>query len=216
MTAQPESTGKPTLHGQASGVLPTAPPFVGRQREIDILGTASDAAIAGRPRVILLAGEPGIGKSYTAQEAARRAAQRGMLVVWGRCSEEPGAPPYWPWLQLIRRYIAQHDDTRLRDLLGPAAPHVVALDAELAARLGIAAASPEESDAAKARFRLFDSIAGFWRRATNRRGRRQPPDAARHLPGCRGQTPAPPVRHPGGIAQACVGTAPAARWLQPC
>ncbi len=141
--------------------------FVGRQREVGILDTALDAAIAGRPRVILLAGEPGIGKSYTAQEAARRAAQRDMLVIWGRCSEEPGAPPYWPWLQLIRRYTAQQDDARLRDILGPAAPQVAALDAELTARLGIAAASPEESDAAKARFRLFDSIAGFWRRAAD-------------------------------------------------
>ena len=42
----------------------------------------------------MLAGEPGIGKTRTAQELASRAAGREVAVLWGRCHEESGAPPY--------------------------------------------------------------------------------------------------------------------------
>lgn len=139
--------------------------FIGRQRELDALHAALERAISGHPSIVLLAGEPGIGKTRTAQELANHAGQRDVLALWGRCPEEPGAPPYWPWLQLIRRYIALHDEQVLRDIVGPARAHIAALDPELAGRLADVAPVPVETDAAKARFRLFDSISGFWQRA---------------------------------------------------
>jgi predicted ATPase len=51
--------------------------------------------------VVLLAGEPGAGKTYLARAGAERAA--GALVSWGACRESEGAPPLWPWLQVLRR-----------------------------------------------------------------------------------------------------------------
>ncbi|MEO5696061.1 MAG: AAA family ATPase, partial [Burkholderiaceae bacterium] len=143
--------------------------FIGRQREIDALQAALDAAIDGRPGIVLLAGEPGIGKTRTAQQLADRAASRQVLALWGRCPEEPGAPPYWPWLQLIRRYVALHDAAALETTLGRAGPLIAALDPELASRLNVEATpAAVEPDAPRARFRLFDAIAGFWRRAAAR------------------------------------------------
>ncbi len=143
--------------------------FIGRQHEIDALQAALDAAIDGRPGIVLLAGEPGIGKTRTAQQIADHAAARQVLALWGRCPEEPGAPPYWPWLQLIRRYVALHDAAALEATLGRAASMIAALDPELAARLDVGAPpAVVEPDAPRARFRLFDAIAGFWRRAAAR------------------------------------------------
>ena len=142
--------------------------FIGRQPELDALDAALHSAIAGQPRIVLLTGEPGIGKTRTAQEIVAHAAQRDVLALWSRCPEEPGAPPYWPWLQLIRRYVALHDEPTLGQTVAAAASQIAALDPELAPRRADDAAGPTEADPVKARFRLFDAIAGFWQRAAER------------------------------------------------
>jgi predicted ATPase len=51
---------------------------------------------------MLVIGEPGIGKTRLAQEIAGGALAAGHAVAWGRCVEADGAPPYWPWLQILR------------------------------------------------------------------------------------------------------------------
>ena len=56
----------------------------------------------GRGRLVLLVGEPGIGKTRTAEELATYARVRGARVLWGRCHEGEGAPAYWPWVQALR------------------------------------------------------------------------------------------------------------------
>ena len=66
--------------------------FVGRQQELAELSAALDDAMSGQGRLAMLAGEPGIGKTRTAQELAMMAEGRGTQVHWGRCYEEEGAP----------------------------------------------------------------------------------------------------------------------------
>ena len=73
--------------------------FVGRQREMAELTAALEETITGHGRLIMLAGEPGIGKTRITQELASYAENRGAKVLWGRSYEEEGAPPYWPWVQ---------------------------------------------------------------------------------------------------------------------
>jgi predicted ATPase len=68
--------------------------FVGRQQEISELNSALDDAIAGHGRLVMLAGEPGIGKTSIAQELTSRARALGALVFWGWCYEREGSPPY--------------------------------------------------------------------------------------------------------------------------
>ncbi len=55
---------------------------------------------------MLLAGEPGIGKTRTAEELARVARERGAQVLVGRCFEGEGAPAFWPWVQVLRELVA--------------------------------------------------------------------------------------------------------------
>jgi len=72
--------------------------FVGRHREMGELKAALEDALSGRGRLVTLVGEPGIGKTRTAQELATYAGLRSAQVLWGRCYEEQGSPPYWPWV----------------------------------------------------------------------------------------------------------------------
>jgi DNA-binding CsgD family transcriptional regulator len=139
--------------------------FIGREPELAALRAALEKAVAGQGRVLALAGEPGIGKTRTAQVLAADAAARGVAVYWGRCHEEPGSPPYWPWLQVIRTYIDEHDDARLRATFGPAASELAEFVPQLGLRLPFVPVIPPIIDAAQARFRLFDAVLGGWKRA---------------------------------------------------
>ena len=77
--------------------------LVGRESEVDELRGGLDATVAGRGRLFLLAGEPGIGKSRLADEVIRQARERRARVLVGRCWEAGGAPAYWPWCSRCAR-----------------------------------------------------------------------------------------------------------------
>ena len=81
--------------------------FVGRARELAALDDALSDALGGRGRVLLIGGEPGIGKSRLIEELAARARGREAQVLVGRCWEAGGAPAYWPWVQALRGYSAR-------------------------------------------------------------------------------------------------------------
>jgi len=67
--------------------------FVGRHREMVELTAALNDALTGHGRLVMLTGEPGIGKTRVAQELTGAAESQGMRVFWGRCYEEQGRPP---------------------------------------------------------------------------------------------------------------------------
>ncbi len=89
--------------------------FVGRDAELGELRAGLDEALAGRGRLFLLAGEPGIGKSRLADELSRHASGRGAQVLVGRCWEAGGAPAYWPWIQALRAYVRDADGETTAD-----------------------------------------------------------------------------------------------------
>jgi hypothetical protein len=66
--------------------------FIGRHREMAELRSAWDDALSGRGRLVMLAGEPGIGKTRMAQELSSHAASLGAQIFWGWCYEQEGAP----------------------------------------------------------------------------------------------------------------------------
>lgn len=102
---------------------------VGRARELAVLDRAVAAALGGSGSVVLVGGEPGIGKTTLVSEGRRRAAARGLRTGWGGCPVT-GASPYLPWRKA------------LQDLCPPAATILTSMT----------------GGAQDARFRLFENV----------------------------------------------------------
>ncbi len=128
------------------------------------LKDALDDAMAGRGRSVMLAGEPGIGKTRTAQELGSHAIVLGVKVLWGWCYEREGAPPYWPWIQPLRSYIQDKDSEELSSLMGPGASDIAQVVPEVWQLLPDLE-PPPTLEPEQARFRLFDSITNFLKNA---------------------------------------------------
>ncbi|MDA0578754.1 MAG: AAA family ATPase, partial [Verrucomicrobia bacterium] len=141
--------------------------FVGRQREMDQLKAALEDVLGGRGRLVTLVGEPGIGKTRTSEELTTYAGLRGARVLWGRCYEGGGAPPYWPWVQAIRSYVRDIDPDELRRQMGSSASVVAEIVTDVKDSLPELQPPPKIDDPDSARFRLFDSITSFFRTASH-------------------------------------------------
>jgi DNA-binding SARP family transcriptional activator len=138
--------------------------FVGRERELAELIAGLDDAFAGRGRLFMLVGEPGIGKSRLAEELTAYARARRARVLVGRCWEAGGAPAYWPWVQSLRPYLRDTGTESLRSQLREGAADVAQLFPELRDLLPDLTPAPAlESEGA--RFRLFDSMTAFLKSA---------------------------------------------------
>jgi DNA-binding SARP family transcriptional activator/tetratricopeptide (TPR) repeat protein len=142
--------------------------LLGRERELGELCSTLEEAMAGRGRLFLVSGEPGIGKSRLFDEFALRAGERGVRVLWGRCWEAGGAPAYWPWCQSLRSYVRTCDPGTLAAELGGGASDVAQLVPEIRELLPGVAAPSRSRDPDTARFRLFDATAAFLRRTAAR------------------------------------------------
>ena len=142
--------------------------FVGRQREMGDLKACLEDALSGRGRLVTLVGEPGIGKTRTAQELATYAGLRSAQVLWGRCYEEQGMPPYWPWVQAIRSYVRERDPDQLRSEMGAGAADIAEVVSDVKERLPDLRPPPQLESPEQARFRLFDSITAFLKSASQK------------------------------------------------
>jgi predicted ATPase len=154
-----DDVGANPLEGLAGGV------YVGRETEIDELCGSLDHAMGGRGQVVLIAGEPGIGKTRLVEQLTTYAHLRETAVLWGRCYEGEGAPPYWPWTQVIRAYTVEHDPELLAAVMGVGAADIAQMVSEVRRRLPDLP-EPPSLGAEQARFRLFASVTTFLRNAS--------------------------------------------------
>jgi len=152
--------------------------FVGRRRELDELRAAIPPLLAGRGALFLLSGEPGIGKTRLAEEFATEATAAGVRVLWGRCHEAEGRPPYWPWAQLVRAAAAAGvragrpdsaasravDEAVAAYAADPDAAPLIELIPELRAFQPSGPAEAPGADAVTARFRVFQAFTSLLRR----------------------------------------------------
>ena len=150
------------MSGHTSAGARIASVFVGREPELGALLGGLESALAGRGRLFLITGEPGIGKSRLADEFANRAREQGTAVLIGRCWEVGGAPAFWPWVQALRAPVLEHDAVTLRSELGAGASDVARIVPELRERL-LDLPDPPSLDAEGARFRFFEAVASFLR-----------------------------------------------------
>ena len=141
--------------------------IVGRARELDAFRAAFDRMLAGRRQMVLISGEPGIGKTRCAQALADVAEDQGALVLWGHCREDAAAPPYWPWVQILRAYVEASSLDEVRLTMGASAKDIAALVPELLELSQPTRQAPDAAtDSSPARFRTFDAIRQFFHQAT--------------------------------------------------
>ena len=138
--------------------------FVGRDGEMARLQHCWTQATDGEVRCVLVAGEPGIGKTRLAAELAARVHADGATVLAGRCDEDLGVP-YQPFVEALRHVIDHTEPDALSDGLGRYRGELVRLVPELADRLPDLA-GPLRSDPETERYRLFDAVAGWLTAAT--------------------------------------------------
>ena len=139
--------------------------FVGRESERAEARQLLERAISGRGGVLLLGGEPGVGKTRLAEEILAEGRQRGCLALTGRCYETEGTPPFIPWVEVIERSAEIVPKAALRDALGDAAPEVAKLVPELR-RLFPDIPAPIELPPEQQRRYLFNSFLDFVKRGT--------------------------------------------------
>lgn len=132
--------------------------LVGRVEELAVLHQMMRPAFAGGTGLVIVEGEPGMGKTRLLEEAATEADRRGALVAWGRCLDDDSTPSMWPWAQAIGTVI---DDL-------PVAAREKRLSGELGRLVG-----PRENGSAPApqgpQFGLFEHVVAVLGQVSARR-----------------------------------------------
>jgi DNA-binding CsgD family transcriptional regulator len=148
-------TGAMPDHGLVTDV-----PMVGRDVELDRLVERLTRAAAGRGGVVLVAGEPGIGKTRLLEELSERALQTRAFVLSGRCYEGEWAPPYAPFAEAVRAHVVTADAEELGvDLVPGAGPLAQLVPAIRDVVRDVGQPPPVEPN--EERFRLLDAMARF-------------------------------------------------------
>ena len=146
-------------------LLRSVPPvsYVGRVGERAGTEEALVLARDGARQVVLLSGEPGIGKTRLASFAAHRAHAEGFAVCWGACSEE-FAVPYEPWIEVCSQIVEHAPQELLRSHVERHKGELGRLARNLEHRVEDLPA-PQTSDPETERYLLFSAVAGLLQEA---------------------------------------------------
>jgi class 3 adenylate cyclase/tetratricopeptide (TPR) repeat protein len=153
---QEEATAAPALLERT--------PFVGRKVERAELRRFLDQAVRGHGALVMIGGEPGVGKTRLAEELVAEARQRGLLALIGHCYEMEGATPYIPFVEILKAATRVVPPAALRETLGDSAPEVAKLLPELR-RLFPDIPPPLELPPEQERYYLFNSMQEFMERS---------------------------------------------------
>lgn len=146
----------------------TRSPLVARDAERRELSRSLDAAASGRGRLVLLGGEPGVGKSRLAQDAIAEARGRGFQTFAGHCYDTESATPYNPFVEIVESVANELGIEPFMRVLGDAAAQIAKIVPSLRARVPTAATEQERPPALERRM-LFDAVRAVIERLAGRR-----------------------------------------------
>jgi predicted ATPase len=139
--------------------------FVGRDAELAQLHAAFDAAATGHASLIVVAGEPGIGKTALCEQLTQYVDGHAGRTLVGHCYAEGSlSVPYLPFVEALRAYVLQRDATSLDGELGAGAADLARILPELLDLLHVEPLPPESPE--DARWRLLQSVSAFVRAAS--------------------------------------------------
>lgn len=138
--------------------------LVGRHHELAVVTDHLDEALAGHGSLVLVAGEPGIGKTALADRISSDARDRGALVLWGRCVAAETSPPFAPWIQVLRGWLEGTSEPAVYKAIADGAPLLAHLVPELGQDQDGALGHPDSSDS---QFRLVEEIGRTLARAAS-------------------------------------------------
>lgn len=141
-------------------------PFVGRTRERAELRSWLDRLDSGRGGLVVIGGEPGVGKTRLAEEVIADANGRGFRTVIGRCYEMDSPPPYGPFVEVLEAALKDVDPQTFRMALGPSGGEVAKILPQLR-HLYDDIPAPLELPPEQERRYLFNSIRDFIERASS-------------------------------------------------
>ncbi|MDP6715528.1 MAG: protein kinase, partial [SAR202 cluster bacterium] len=140
--------------------------FVGREVEVRQLQIAFDSTLSGEGSLVMVVGEPGIGKTTITEQLATYVTLRGGKTLVGHCYEEGSLSlPYLPFVEAMRSYVLERDTEDLKRELGSGATDVARIVSEIRDRVDI---EPRESgDAEQDHYRLLQGVTDFLRNASS-------------------------------------------------
>ncbi|MBY0508482.1 MAG: protein kinase [Bryobacteraceae bacterium] len=106
-------------------------PLIGREAERAELLQRLQEAMAGRGAMVMIGGEPGVGKTHLIHSVLDEARHRGAYANIGHCYEMEGSPPYVPFIEMLERTSQTAPKTTWRAALGDSAPEIARLMPEL-------------------------------------------------------------------------------------
>jgi DNA-binding SARP family transcriptional activator len=156
--ARPEATARLPLPPPVAAAAQV--PVVGRDPELERAEALLASARGGSAHELLLvAGEPGIGKTLLAAQLATRAHAAGATVLYGRCDEE-ALVPYQPWVEALGHYISGLPEPELRRRIGTRGPDLARMLPTLRQRLpDLEPSGP--GDPETERYLMFEAVAGL-------------------------------------------------------
>ena len=142
---------------------PSRTPLIGRRSEIDELCSLLSRALTGSGRMVLVSGEPGIGKTRLTEELAAEAMRRRAAVFVGRCYEAEGTAPFTPFAEVLEAALA-HSPDAFRTAMGNDAPEIGRLVPRLS-RIFPDIGPPLHLDPEQQRRQLFQAVTDTLTRA---------------------------------------------------
>jgi tetratricopeptide (TPR) repeat protein len=141
--------------------------FVEREAEMAMVRSKLGAALKGNGGLVLVGGEPGVGKTTLVRQLIREAEHRGALAVFGRCYESEGAVPYSPFVEMLEQALAIMPPDIVRADMGDDAAEVARMVPELRRRFPDIG-EPLELPPEQQRRYFFNAVAAFIARGSAR------------------------------------------------